>query len=133
MGKAGGLLRGESRGLQHREFEETLAQPQSLKDALFIKLERLNVARSADKATLLRADRTTHNVGFLGECGPKQGDGTTSYIVENSEAFRICLTSQWQDSCRQALASEPASQTMDSFVLMTAGQPRNIFGDSRMI
>jgi uncharacterized membrane protein len=33
----------------------------------------------------------------------------------------------------QALASELARQTIDSFIFMTAGQPRNIFGDSRII
>ena len=70
MGKTGGLL--------HRGFEGRLSQPQSWKYALFIRLERLNVACSADKATLLSGDRTTQNVRFLGECDPRQGDGTTS-------------------------------------------------------
>jgi hypothetical protein len=46
--------------------------------ALSVRPERLNAAHSAGKATLLHGDRTTQNVGCLGECGPKQADGATS-------------------------------------------------------
>jgi hypothetical protein len=46
--------------------------------ALSIRSERLKAAHSGGKATLLHGDRTTQNVGFLGECGPEQAGGATS-------------------------------------------------------